>query len=196
MKQREWDDISYLLNGNARQRAACETLRRLDIFETLDRYTPTLVGTIPINVDVPASDLDIICQANNLQRFSEDITRVFGTMDGFHLWRRRIRDLPSVVAAFSFEAFPIEVFAQPQPVTAQNAYRHMVVEARLLEIGGPAARRAIRQLKRDGMKTEPAFARYFGIDGDPYEALLDLYPLDTNELREYVATAKRTKHAF
>lgn len=195
MQRRDWNDISYLSDGNARQCAAYETLQRLDIFEILDRYTSTLVGTIPIDIDVPASDLDIICEATDLEEFATDVKTAFGNEDGFYLWRRSIRGVPSVVANFSFGDFPIEVFAQPQPVTAQNAYRHMVVEARLLEIGGPAARRAIRQLKRDGVKTEPAFARYFDIDGDPYAALLELYSLDDSELRARILTPQETAHA-
>ena len=142
MNRCDWEDISSLLHGNERQRAAYETLQRLDVFEMLDRYTPTLVGTVPIDIDVPESDLDIICQADDLQKFAEDVRRAYGNQDDFRLWQRRIRDVPSVVAGFVSEEFPIEMFAQPQPVTAQNAYRHMVVEARLLEIGGPAARKA------------------------------------------------------
>lgn len=195
MIRHKWGDIAYLLDGTERQRAAYETLRRLGIFDTLKRYTPTLVGTIPIGIDVPASDLDIICEANDLRAFAEDVERAYGDEREFRLWRRRIRGVPSVVANFLFEEFPIEVFAQSQPVTTQNAYRHMVVEARLLEIGGPAARRAIRHLKDEGMKTEPAFAQYFDLDGDPYDALLDLYALDDDKLRAAVSTSERTVSA-
>ena len=46
----------------------------------------------------------------------------------------------------------------------------------------PEAREAIRALKRDGLKTEPAFGQYFGIMGDPYAALLDLAALDDETL--------------
>jgi hypothetical protein len=37
------------------------------------------------------------------------------------------------------------------------------------------AHREIRRLRRAGLKAEPAFARYFGLEGDPYEALLALH---------------------
>lgn len=184
MSQTDWNDISYLCDGNERQRAAYETLTRLGIFETLDRYMPMLVGTIPIAVDVAESDLDIICEASDLERFAGDVRRAFDEHRNFRLWRRKIGGVSSVIAHFRFGQFPVEVFAQSLPVTAQNAYRHMVVEARLLEIGGPAARRAIRQLKREGLKTEPAFAHYFDLEGDPYEALLELYD-DLPTLRQH-----------
>jgi hypothetical protein len=63
----------------------------------------------------------------------------------------------------------------------------MVVEARLLVIGGEEARREIRRLKRCGLKTEPAFARYFQLAGDPFEVLLELSRLSEEELRDRVA---------
>lgn len=78
---------------------------------------------------------------------------------------------------------PVQIFAQPRPVIEQNAYRHMVVEARLLEIGSARAREAVRALNKAGLKTEPAFARYFHLEGDPYATLLELERLNADELR-------------
>lgn len=184
--QHDRSDVTYLSDGTPRQRAAYRTLQRLEIFENLHGYSPTLVGTVPIDVDVAGSDLDIICEAADLDAFARHVTSSYGQYDGFRLWQRDIRGVPSVVARFRAKAFPVEVFAQPQPVTEQHAYRHMIVEARLLQIGGEAARRGVRRLKRAGYKTEPAFARYFGLDGDPYEALLALYPLDDAQLRAQI----------
>jgi hypothetical protein len=85
-----------------------------------------------------------------------------------------------------FGEFPIQVFGQPRPVIEQNAYRHMVVEGRLLAIGGEKARQEIQRLKRNGLKTEPAFARYFNLQGDPYEVLLQLSRLNESELKSKV----------
>ncbi|HRF37192.1 MAG TPA: DUF4269 domain-containing protein, partial [Saprospiraceae bacterium] len=56
----------------------------------------------------------------------------------------------------------------------QNAYRHLLIEARLLEERGPEFRQQIIELKQQGVKTEPAFARLLGLEGDAYEALLRL----------------------
>lgn len=42
---------------------------------------------------------------------------------------------------------------------------------------------AIQQLKAVGLKTEPAFADYFGLSGDPYQAMLELESLTDDELR-------------
>jgi hypothetical protein len=48
----------------------------------------------------------------------------------------------------------------------------MVVESRLLDILGPDFRNGIIALKKQGIKTEPAFARMLGLSGDPYRAVL------------------------
>jgi len=98
-----------------------------------------------------------------------------------------IKGVPTVFARFVFSGLPIEIFGQPRPVPEQNAYRHLVVEARLLAIAGGRARREIRQMKRFGIKTEPAFACYFNLEGDPYEALLDLAPLGDDDLRQAIS---------
>ena len=78
------------------------------------------------------------------------------------------------------------MFAQDVPVAGQFACLHLLVEDRLLRLASEAAREAIRQLKRDGLKTEPAFAHYFGLAGDPYEELARLAWAKEDELREVV----------
>jgi hypothetical protein len=164
-----------LRDGNERQRSAFQALQSLGVFSVLRDHTPVLVGTLPIAVDVADSDLDIVCEARDLDGFERQVTAAFGACEGFRIKRKLIKGVESVIASFVHAGFPIELFGQQRPVTEQDAYRHMVVEARLLESAGEAARREIRRLKRAGLKTEPAFARYFGLEGDPYEALLRLY---------------------
>jgi hypothetical protein len=165
---------AYLTRGNARQRRAYRALQSLDIFRVLRAYTPILAGTIPLEIDICGSDLDIICEVRDLDAFTRAVTDTFGARPGFCIKREIIKGVESVIANFDHAGFPIEVFGQPKLVTEQNAYRHLVVEAWLLKIGGERARHAIRKLKRAGLKTEPAFARYFNLQGDPYEEVLRL----------------------
>jgi hypothetical protein len=174
---------AYLQRGTARQRRAHRALQSLGIFHTLRAYTPVLAGTIPLCIDIPGSDLDLICAARDLDTFARAVSDAFGAQPRFRIKGKTIQGIGSVIANFDYGGFPIEIFGQPKPVTEQNAYRHMVAEARLLRIGGEHARRAIRQLKRTGLKTEPAFARYFQLQGDPYEVLLQLSGLSERELR-------------
>lgn len=178
----DWTDPAYLQQGTPRQQAAFAALESLGIWRALRPYTPVLVGTVPLDLDIPGSDLDVICEAHNLPVFERGVVAAFGRMRGFAVWRHENDDLPAVVATFRYRGWPVEVFGQSRPVTAQNAYRHMGVEARLLALAGEQARVAIRALKESGLKTEPAFARYFGLAGDPYQRLLALSRLDDTAL--------------
>ncbi len=184
----EWFDIMYLRSGNPRQQAAWQTLTELAIFAHLARFTPVLTGTVPIDLDLPGSDLDIICQAGALDLFERVVQEKWGDRPDFGCKRRVWQGRPSVVATFDGGAFPIQLFAQDRPVTQQNAFRHMVIEDRLLNLGGEDARSAIMGLRRAGMKTEPAFARYFGLTGDPYAELLRLSWLDDAALHAFLDT--------
>ena len=188
--QTNWNDISYLLRGNHRQQKAYHALQSLAVFDILEEYSPVLVGTIPLDIDVPDSDLDIICQAQDLATFEQLAVSAFGLEEGFRVENVSIKSVSSVIASFNYGGFPIEVFGQPQPVTEQDAYRHMIIEARLLNIGGEKARQAIQQIKLSGLKTEPAFARYFQLEGNPYQQLLDLVKLGDRELRAMIAQGK------
>jgi hypothetical protein len=50
----------------------------------------------------------------------------------------------------------------------------MLIEHSLLTEKGEHFRQEIIKLKRQGLKTEPAFAKLLGLDGDPYKAILKL----------------------
>ncbi len=78
------------------------------------------------------------------------------------------------------------------PITAAWYYRHMVIQARLLDLGGEGLRKQIFALRRDGFKTEPAFARRLGVVGDPYVALLALEEMDDGALRRLLHDAAET----
>ncbi|MCC8436757.1 DUF4269 domain-containing protein [Brevibacillus sp. M2.1A] len=184
---RNWHDLSYLGRGTSRQKAALEAIQQTHIMEVLSDYRPVLAGTIPLNIDVVGSDLDIICESHDLHQFEQVVRKAFGCLPGFEVTQLDIKSIPTCVISFFTADFWFELFAQPLAVEKQNAYRHMDIEARLLEIGGMDAYQHIRALKQSGIKTEPAFARYFHIPGsDPYEALLQLESLTEQELRERV----------
>ncbi len=52
--------------------------------------------------------------------------------------------------------------------------RHFQIERRLLALFGVDFQSRVVALKRQGIKTEPAFAALLKLPGDPYEALLTL----------------------
>lgn len=179
-------DIAYLQHGSKRQQAAYQALRSSGLFEKLVHYTPLLAGTIPLGLDRPDSDLDILCEVHNRWQFSQQVEALFDRLPGFRQAEKTGDDQGVVLVHFSYAGFPVEIFGQPTPVTSQRAYRHMHIEARLLRLGGETAYRAIWDLRAAGLKTEPAFAQYFRLPGDPYLTLLELQRLDDKALTEYL----------
>ena len=180
-----YDGIGHLAEGNERQRSAYALLKRLQLMDRLAEFDPILVGTVPIDVDVPGSDLDIICEVRDAERFLEAVQKLFADADvPIECVVRQVEGRERVVVRTHVDGWPIELFGEPLPVKRQNGYRHMIVEERLLERMGREGREAIRSLKAAGMKTEPAFACYLGMDdGDPYVRLVALYELGHDELQ-------------
>jgi hypothetical protein len=185
-----WDDLTYLNRGSDRQRDAFQVLIELDIFSVLAEFEPVLAGTFPLGIETPTSDLDVLCHAEDLDRFDDVVTTVYGDQDEFELRHKEKNGLPTAICNFRMRDIPLELFAQPRPTEEQHAYRHMIAEARLLREAGDEAVQAIRELKLDGMQTEPAFGQYFCLPDDPYESLLTLADVSAEELSEVVIHAK------
>jgi hypothetical protein len=181
---------AYLLAGTPRQQEVYSLLLSEGVFEVLREYSPCLAGTIPLGVDIPESDADIICEVRNHEAFRRLLLRNFRHCAAFEVREGKAQERVFTLASFrlSFENLQmlrVEIFGQTLPVQQQNAYRHLVVEARLLRLAGEGAKSCIRKLKAQGIKTEPAFAQYFGIAGEPYQALLDLYDVEDEVLCKF-----------
>ena len=110
----------------------------------------------------------------------------FEAYDNFTFRQRAIHGENCTVINFDYGGFPIELFAQDIPTIDQNAYRHMLAEHRLLTLASVDARNAILNLKRNGMKTEPAFAQHFRLTGNPYEILRQLSYEPDNVLEKII----------
>lgn len=161
-----------------------------EICVALAPYDPTPIGTPPLGLDGPESDIDIACHAPDLAGFAAHLWDAFSALDGFTLRQWRDDGRP-VIAGFRAQGWPIEIFGAAIPVAEQTGYRHFVVERRLLALGGEALHAAVRAARAAGAKTEPAFARVLGLAGDPYRALLDLETCDDAALRGLIEDALR-----
>jgi hypothetical protein len=168
----DFSTIEYLKTGYPRQIRAYEVLIQNKIFLNIAEFDPVLTGTIPINIDIENSDLDIICYWKNKTDFKEKLTAVFGNKNGFTIREAKINEQESVIANFIADGFEIEIFGQNIPVYKQNAYRHMIIEYKILQSKGEKFRQEIIKLKQNGHKTEPAFGILLGLKNDPYQELL------------------------
>jgi hypothetical protein len=167
--------IDYLKSGNQKQQRVYEVLKKYEVFEKLRDFSPILAGTIPIGIDVEGSDLDIICEVD--LRFEEDFldeivfSKLIPSESEVKVENIIVRGEKTIVLNFMLDEFPIEIFGQNMPTTEQNAYRHMIAEYNILQEIGEAFKQQIIELKKKGIKTEPAFGLLMNLE-NPYEDLL------------------------
>jgi hypothetical protein len=80
--------------------AANKVLDGLGIFADLQHYNPVLAGTFPIDINIESSDLDLLCQVYDLDKFATEIRSLYETQEKFSLHRTSKNDLPVVIARF------------------------------------------------------------------------------------------------
>jgi hypothetical protein len=165
-----------------------EALRRTGIITALAAFDPRVAGTPPLGLDLPASDIDVLCHAPNPNRFAAVVWSAFSGEANFTIRRWVAADRP-VIASFTAHGWRFELFGQAKPVSEQNGWRHFIVERRLLAFGGPAFRAAIFRARTQGMKTEPAFAAVLRLPGDPYQAVVELERRDDASLMQLLTAA-------
>lgn len=162
--------------------AYTEALSRSGVLSRLAAFDPHVAGTPPLGLDLPDSDIDILCHAPDPHAFAAAVWAAYRDLPGFAMWQWQGSDRP-VVARFHCAGWLFELFGQARPVAEQFGWRHFAIERRLLALGGESLRTAVMARRQAGAKTEPAFAQVLGLAGDPYAALLTLEHLDDASLR-------------
>ncbi len=183
--EKDWTNIEYLLNGNAKQQQSYNILMNANILRILKEYSPILVGTIPLEIDIEKSDLDIICEVHNFYEFEKLIKNSFQKYENFNI--NKINGNQAIVVNFFIKEFEIEIYGQAIPTKEQYGYRHMIIEDKILKLGGNKLKREIINLKRNGMKTEPAFAKYLNLNGNPYKELLKLENMSNRDIELFLS---------
>jgi len=166
-------DRADMLDTRYARRPYKEALSECGILEALAAFDPRVAGTPPLGLDVPGSDIDVLCFAPDAHAFTHAVWRTFSGAPGFTA-KQWVGAPRPVVASFEAAGWRIEVYGEATPVEQQCSWRHFDVERRLLDLGGTVFREAVLERRRQGMKTEPAFAAALGLAGDAYLALLDL----------------------
>jgi len=167
-----FETLDYLKDGNEKQRRAHQVLTSHSVFENLHGFEPLLTGTVPINIDIEKSDLDIICHWKSKNLFIETLIENFAHHPGFLLTEKKIAGHETIIATFQIDQFEIEIFGQNRPTKQQEGYRHMMIEHKVLSNNDETFRQKIIHLKKSGLTTEQAFAKQLDLAGDPYQALM------------------------
>lgn len=166
----KFKNISYLKSGNPKQRKVHQLLVDFKIVETLKNYNPLVVGTIPIEIDLEESDVDIILQTDNFEELFHKLNDLFQNFDQFSIEFKPNENI--LICNFSIEKIPFEIYAEKKPTHLQYGFLHMIKEHQIIQKFGKKFQNQIIQLKKQGYKTEPAFAKLLNLKGNPYEELL------------------------
>ncbi|WP_126971708.1 DUF4269 domain-containing protein [Gynurincola endophyticus] len=166
-------DINYLKKGNELQKQLYDVLVSYHIMDRLSDYQPVITGTIPIEINIATSDVDIILYATELKCLQDKLITHFSHFKNFEIYTDIINTATVVITTFTLNGFCFELFAQAVPTTDQYAYLHMIKEYEILQQQPETFKKEIIKLKESGIKTEPAFAQLLGLEGNPYEALLN-----------------------
>ena len=150
-----------------------EALAESRVLTLLAPFDPRVAGTPPLGLDLPDSDIDVLCFAPDAHTFTDAVWHNFCNEPGFTA-KQQVRAPRPVVASFEAAGWRIELYGPAIPVEQQRGWCHFAVERRLLALGGEDLRTAVVVRRLKGMKTEPAFAAVLKLSGDPYLALLVL----------------------
>lgn len=179
-EQRNWKDISYLKKGNVRQQKVYRILRETEILERLEDYSPIVVGTIPLGIDIPSSDLDIVCQFDqNKEDIEKTLVDYYGDFDHF-----KITQMGPNAYAYNFwlDGCEIEVYASKVPTERSNSYRHLLIGSRLIALYGDSFKEKVIQLKKAGYRTERAFSKLLNLHGEIYETIFVIEDYSDEEI--------------
>lgn len=151
------------------------------VLEILKEFEPLVAGTFPLNIQIDNSDLDIILNLSNKERFLNTINS-FRDYQDFKIQEELVEGTPTILINFNFNGIPFELFAQAKPSVEQRGYKHFLIEEKLLKIYGSKLKNQVTSLRNQGFKTEPAFAKALGLFGDPFVELLNIQKLSRTEL--------------
>ena len=162
-----------------------QAIEELDLLGKLAEFSPVVIGTPPLGIDIASSDIDIACSCVELTRFKNFSVSEFEKFDNFHCRDAILQDQDSIIIQFHALNWDIELFCQSLSTDQQWGVRHFKIEQKLLEIA-PRLKAIVTDLKQNGIKTEPAFASALGLSGDPYSAMLDLENMTHDELTRII----------
>lgn len=170
-----WRDPASMLQAHSDRDLLLNAIHNSKV---LNKFNAVLAGTFPLQINIENSDLDFICEISNLEQFQKELVEAFSTYGQFKIWNNK----EAICCSFVYQDIPFEIFGQNKPVFEQNAFRHMLVEAKLIALTGDWCIPYLINLKRNGLKTEPAFAQFWNLSGDPYQSLLKLSDTDISGL--------------
>lgn len=162
-----------------------EALKKTEILKKLKAYSPLVAGTFPLDLQTDHSDIDVLIYANDFPEIVKVLKTNFENYDQFQLKETS----NYILVSFCYDGVFFEVFGQNEFPVKQVAYRHFLVEERLLKLAGSEFKEAIVRKRHSGLKTEPAFGEVLNLkieNSDIYQKLLELQQNSNKELENFL----------
>ncbi len=156
-----------------------------NFFNVFKKYHPLISGSVPLNISLPSSDIDIIFEVQDLKLLGQELANFFKEFSPAVTFKS-LRSADSVIVRFKAFDFKFECVGQKKSVFQILAHQHLLIESRLLNICGESARSNIQVLKAQGIPTEVAFGMYFKMEGDPYVELFNMNQWSEGQLLQFV----------
>ncbi|TDY73521.1 uncharacterized protein DUF4269 [Leptospira meyeri] len=174
----------YLQFGTPKQQELAIDLENWKILKSLHGFKPTLAGTIPLDIDTDSSDVDILVKFNIPAHLQKICYAKFRNLPNYSFSEKTIALRVTLICRFETKKFQYEIFGQSVEPTEQYAWIHMMVENRFLILADSSFRDEIRNLKKQGIKTEAAFCKVLDLKGDPYKTLVQWNQKSNEQFRE------------
>ncbi|TGL39034.1 DUF4269 domain-containing protein [Leptospira perdikensis] len=174
----------YLQSGTAKQKELLADLEEWKILKCLHGFKPVIAGTIPLDIDTETSDVDILVKFNIPAHLQKICYAKFRNLPNYSFSEKTISLRVTLICRFETKKFKYEIFGQSVEPIEQYGWIHMMVENRFLTLANPSFREEIRNLKKQGIKTEPAFCTLLNLKGDPYKTLAQWNQKTEEQFRE------------
>jgi hypothetical protein len=96
---------------------------------------PHVIGTLPLGVAQPRSDIDIVCCAVDHSEIAALLWEHFRDINGFTIYQWSAKGRP-LIARLEAHGWPFSVFVTADPIHEQSGWQHFEIERRLLDLGG------------------------------------------------------------
>src|SRR5690606_26901372 len=127
-------NISYLKNGSPVQQNLYQILTSEKVFEKLNAFNPVLIGTFPLDITTPESDVDIACHVVDVESFRKIMFSCFGQREAYCFKGEMVRKKVVRIATFKLEGGPLAVYGENARLPDGGGSKHRLTEVDIMHL--------------------------------------------------------------
>jgi hypothetical protein len=103
-------------------------------------FDPRVAGTPPLGLDLPGSDIDVLCFAPDARIFSDIVWHAFSDAPAF-IAKQWVDPPRAVVVSFEAAGWQIQLYGEAIPVERQRGWRHFALNGDCSRLAGTTSGR-------------------------------------------------------